>query len=322
MDARITKQRLSNMLSYDWLKILAAIAAAALALALFFTMIATRATDGQTYMVYAYNGLSTGRDYAKFGDTIAKNGTFSYDILNTGTEVFSDGGIYGGAVFTARRSAGEGRVMFVSDYKTTDKDGNPTSSRLDDVAAMGLVDGGTQYEKMGMFLNPEDFLNDCKAYLEAFFGAGLTREEPDEAKTREAFLARNGKDKRFRKAKQKEAGVKLERERLIKLKADYLTVSEKIEDGKLPYAEYKTTVLIGEETTKENVYKIGFRMENLTNLRNLFFYEDEVGGEKVKSSEKIVLTLFDNGDREGDLRYETVNFIAYLLKAYGNTAQE
>ncbi len=38
MDARITKQRLSNMLSYDWLKILAAIAAAALALALFYAV--------------------------------------------------------------------------------------------------------------------------------------------------------------------------------------------------------------------------------------------------------------------------------------------
>lgn len=321
MDARITKQRLSNMLSYDWLKILAVIAAAALALAMFFTMIATRATDGQTYMVYAYNGLSAGGDYARIGETIGSNGTFSYDILNTGSETFSDGGMYGGAVFTARRSAGEGRVMFVSDHKVADKDGN-LSSRLDGLAPSGLVNAGTIYEKMGMFLDPEEFLNDCKAYLETFFGEGLTQEEPDAEETRAAFLKRNGKDKRFRKAKQKEEGVKQERERLLKLKADFLTVAEKAADGTLPIAEYKTTINVSDTETEERTYKVGFRMENLPNLRNLVYYEEEVDGAKVKSSKDIVLTIFDNGEREGDLRYETVNFIAYLLKTYGATAQE
>lgn len=49
MDARITKQRLANMLSYDWLKIIGAIALAAVVFCVFFMMIATRATAGQTF---------------------------------------------------------------------------------------------------------------------------------------------------------------------------------------------------------------------------------------------------------------------------------
>lgn len=56
MDAKITKQRLGLLLSYDWIKILGICAAAVLVWALLFTTMATRATNGQSFEMYLYPG--------------------------------------------------------------------------------------------------------------------------------------------------------------------------------------------------------------------------------------------------------------------------
>ena len=47
MDAKITKQRLGLLLSYDWIKIIGICAAAVLVWALLFTTMATRATTSK-----------------------------------------------------------------------------------------------------------------------------------------------------------------------------------------------------------------------------------------------------------------------------------
>ena len=38
---------------------------------------------------------------------------------------------------------------------------------------------------------------------------------------------------------------------------------------------------------------------------------------EVQTNRDVVLCLFNNGNREGNLRYETVDFLAYLLRTYG-----
>ena len=105
---------------------------------------------------------------------------------------------------------------------------------------------------------------------------------------------------------------------LKKLKEDYLTGTGAM-DKTRSYVTYKTEI-------KEHV--VGFSM-NALNLTSLVYYtvEQEVEGEGKRESqtnEEIALCIFDNGGREGDLEYETVNFIAYLLKEYspsGKAAQ-
>ena len=62
MDAKITKQRLGGMLSYDWFKIVAVAAAVILGWSLVLTMTATRITPAQQFTVfnhYANNGLAS-----------------------------------------------------------------------------------------------------------------------------------------------------------------------------------------------------------------------------------------------------------------------
>ena len=299
MDARITKQRLANMLAYDWLKIVGAIALAAVFFCMFFMMIATRATDGQTFYVYAYDGLIAGGDFASLNEDLLNKDVFGYDILKTGMETFTSKGLYGNTVFTARRSAGEGRVMFVNDVRSKTDDGKETSKLLE-----FLDYEGTPQESFSIFLDPEAFLKECREYLVQFFGENLSELNPDRA--REAFMQRNGKDKRFRSSAKKEAGVLKEEARLEKLKTDYLFVTQELGQT-LDYMKYKT---------EQKEHTVGFAMNKL-NLTDLVFYTVEEDGETVQKNSEIVLCLFNNGKREGDLKYETVNFIAYLLRAYG-----
>ena len=301
MDARITKQRLVNMLSYDWLKILGAIALAALFFVTFFLMIGVRPTDGQKFYVYSYDGVSAGREFSRLSDAMEAEHVFGYDILDTGSESFEKSGIYGDSVFTARRSAGEGRVMFVRDVRTAE-DGKVTSDLLTFISYEG-----TEREAFSIFLDPEVFLNDCRAYLEPFFGEELAG-EINRDKARETFLARNKNDARFRSSSKKEEGVNQEVARLEKLKEDYLLVSSSVGEGKLlSYVTYETEI---------KTHTIAFSMEKL-NLTSLVYHTQEKEGETVQTNSGIALCIFNNNEREGDLKYETVNFLAYLLKAYG-----
>lgn len=302
MDARITKQRLGNMLSYDWLKIVGVLIAAVVFFSVFFTIIGTRATVGQQFYVYVFNGLNTGGEFVQLGDTLKSRDIFGYDILDTGCESFKTNKLYGDSVFFARRAADEGRVMFVDDIRVEDEDGKEHSTLL------SFIDNaGEEQESFHFFLDPEVFLNDCKTYLANFFGEDLNG-EIDGDKAREAFMARNGKDKRFRTAAKKEAGVQDEIARLEKLKKDYLFVSASVGEGKpLSYITYESEI---------KTHTIAFSMSSL-NLTSLVYYTAETEEGEAQTNRDVALCIFNNGTKEGDLKYETVNFLAYLLRTYG-----
>ena len=57
-------------------------------------------------------------------------------------------------------------------------------------------------------------------------------------------------------------------------------------------------------------------MRQINKITSLVYYTAEEEGKKVQKKDDLVLCLFDNGTREGDLKYETVNFLAYLLRTY------
>ena len=62
MDAKITKERLGLLLSYDWIKIACICIAAVAAWLLLFTSTATRPTRGQAFELYTLpSGRARGR---------------------------------------------------------------------------------------------------------------------------------------------------------------------------------------------------------------------------------------------------------------------
>ena len=85
MDAKITKQRLSRMLSYDWLKIIGMIVGICVVWSLVFTMTATQITPTQKFYTYSYVGTNFTDAFAKE----YKKEVFSYEVIEAKTEVLS-----------------------------------------------------------------------------------------------------------------------------------------------------------------------------------------------------------------------------------------
>lgn len=314
MDAHITRERLGNQLSYDWLKMLAAVAAAVAAVVLLFTMIAPRPRPTQLYYVYGYGGLHPATDSRTLPDDLARE--MSYEVLETNMENF-DSGALGDATFSARRAVSQGNAMFVADY-TTEEDGETPFYAL---ARAGVLHAGEPRETIEMFFDAEEFILGCESYLTRFFGEDWRMaSEPDGAAVRECFLARNDKDKRFKTEAQREAGIASERERLLSLREDYAYVLDHgFEKGvgdagsTLTFATFATDGYDTAEGHVDREYTVGFCLGKLSRLDKLYFYYD---GEGNTATEKIVLMLLNNGAGFDDLKYESVTLLRLLLERY------
>lgn len=323
MDAKITKQRLANFLSYDWLKILVAAVLAVAAVCVFFTSVRTGPTDRQTFTVYAYE-LSEGDDAVSFADTLLDGDTFSYEILFTQYEGLTKtatgsifGGLFTGTTLSTRLTNTARTVMFVSGLDDTSSTGYEAV-----VSLIGINSRRGDGETNG-YLDFQTYLDDCAEYLGGFFG-DLQTGTLDEEKAEECFLSRNGSDSRFRSEAQKEEGIAQEKERLEKLRSDYLAVTAAFEDNKLS----DTILTVDEEHADpdsgidEGEYLCGVNVGRLSAIRSLFYTEaeNEESGETEKSVSGLTMILFntnDLADKTNDLRYETVSFLAYLLRTYG-----
>ncbi len=306
MDAKITKQRLGVFLSYDWLKILGVIAVAVAALYVLFTMIATRPTIAQVYTVYSYGGLKIGGDTNNFIDRL--EGKFSFDILEVEMQNFEEG-MMGEQALAARRGMLEGDAVIAADY-TEEEDGATAFAQL----CSGYERYNIEQGKAEGFYEIPALMAETETYLSEFFD-GLEGELIG-GKAEESFERKNGKDKRFKTAAQKETGVALERERLIALRDNYLFVKAAFEDGSLETVAYHSSFWgqteDGTEVEVPYEAEIGVSLKKLTGISDLFYYFS--GGDK--DTEKLVLLFFDNGYRVEDAKYENWTFLRYLLESY------
>ncbi len=308
MDARITKQRLSNMLSYDWLKIIAAIAVAVLFICVFFTTVKTRPGDNQVFTVYGYRELVAGEQAGSLLDDFKKAGVFSYDILDTEQETFGTGQ-YAEAAFTARRSVMKGTVMFTTTNRTSEDD--PSATVIKELL------GG---ENHALALDLDVYLNDCQNYLVRFFGEEWETGTLDKAEAEACFQSRNGKDRRYRSEAKKAEGILQEYDRLEQLRKDYSFVKQCVNDGTLPYVD----VADENGALRHKAFALG----KLADLRSYYYYtETTTSGEEettIASSSNICLFLFRNDEDEGrsakyvenDLRYEPISYVRALVERF------
>ena len=297
MDARITKQRLGNLLSYDWLKILLSVVAAVAVLVVFFTMVGTRPSSAQTFTVFCHEDLTAGSDFHTLADTLENEEVFSYDILSVGTESFSKGS--SSTIFSTRRTVGTGNVYFVPDeaQKYNEEDGK----LIEDSNQLVYLSGGTVYHgegSQGSYYDTKYFLEECENYIAKFYKNG----ELNEPAVRECFLNRNGKDKRFRTKAKKEAGIEQEKARIKKLHDDYEFVMNAFADGTLSHIDER-------KNAEGETYNFGISLAGLKGLGELVTFNTE-------GSAPVALMILRNNYKDNNLRYETVSFLRYLVKEY------
>lgn len=340
MDNKITKKRLSDFLSYEWIIMILVAVVAIVVWELVYTVAAVRLTEGQKFKYYYDTGIYSGNDSAFYslltGD--GEDATFSYDVLSVSSETLNTE--YN--VLNLRLSVYEGDAIFASSAEIENSNGN---SR-----AKTIVDSESVY-----VLN--DLLTDGVNYLARFLKDGKSVENDgnavvfdysnlDENKIKDNFLARMRKDNRFRSDSQKQQGIELEKGRIKKActelkKFNYLMSIGEEKGLFFRYTRWQHSLDeanradsgVSEEDKKacqERVnHEIAQHGENAVYGLNL---EKFTGGAKQTSeyfrtvdkttSEGMVLMLFDFYDvaaaKQVDLQLETVSFVNKIVEEFSD----
>lgn len=212
MDNKITKRRLSDFFSYEWIAILAVIIAVIIVWEVVYTMLGVKLTYGQKFCITYDEYVDT-----SFNEDIVQvaygKKAFSYDVLAINKEGMSAG--IDNELFT-RYQTHEADVVIASAKERKSSDGSSFRRANSIIENMEVW----SYEKA---------VTDGDAYLSAFIKDEVTRiqgydieraytvGELDDAKIDASFISRMKKDNRFRSDSEKEKGKLLERQRIYKI---------------------------------------------------------------------------------------------------------
>ena len=326
MDAKITKERLSRMLSYDWLKIVGAIVAAILVWSLIFSMSATRITPAQQFTAINYFG-NVGTINTNFSKTLSNaytNDVFSSEVLKI-TEVDVGGNAeYGATLMETRMATSEGDVVFVPNILNEEYEYELNGEKVYDTYLQNLV-GAYSYRIMKLDLDDEDsFFNRMERYLNHYYDGNYADGALNEEAVREDFLARikKNKDKRYKKEAQIEQGV-----------ADDIERIQKYRDGLVEFYGYLNSGLVELETTTvydyenggkvliEGVYSINLcpNSDQMPNLNKVSAYLKTVQSEEgetqnVLCADEMNVALLNFDDVEEGFEYESLLYVNYVIR--------
>ncbi|MBQ8323169.1 MAG: hypothetical protein IJX91_04305 [Clostridia bacterium] len=325
MDAKITKQRLGRLLSYDWVKIVALAVAAIVLWSLVFTTTATRITPAQQFTVFNYYSNAPLGDgfYNVYNKTFSEN-KFSYEIIEENVNDLTTGGEeYAGTLLEARLGTDEGDVMFiphVNDPSTkvdaTEEGGEPTYTTY----MQGFFNNWYYY-----IADVDEYLADMRAYVSAYYTDGNDVADDNyidgtmnKEKVRADFLARieRNKDKRFKKSEQIEAGVLKEYERFEKYAAALVQFDKYLADGTVTLTHLQAAGADG-TVYREGNYAVNLCPENgkTEKLKEQFYYEEEVDGKPKKTAKNMHVMFFDMKGVENGFQYESLIYVNEVIAA-------
>lgn len=342
MDAKITKQRLGLLLSYDWIKIIGICAAAVLVWALLFTTMATRATNGQSFEMYLYPGVSLSSSVnVETLHTRDENDVLSYDVLNFSSMTLDSSAM--DTVLSAHFAAGQGDVFFAPDIEPTkDEDGNITAyNGLDDFVnrysgyTVWLGADGKPFDSPTGGGQKSNYFTDCENYLKKFYNVKYKTVDGkevidwanstlDEQKVRANFDNRMQGDKRYKTEAQREAGRQKEIVRIQNLRDAFENVLGWVSsDDENSPVRIKTTELSvilesgGEAQTVE--WNLSFDLSNIDHLTDFIGYPGGENGTRI--ADNLCMVVLNTGSSgEEDLRYEPFMLLDYLVTTYDGAA--
>ncbi len=328
MDAKITKQRLTRMLSYDWVKIVLIAAAAIFFWSLVLTTTATRITPAQNFYVFNHQSNLTFRDkFYTHLDQQFSAGTFSYEILEMAQGDMVAAGEHADTVLQARVSTSEGDVMFVADIpdpKFIEKNEETGES----VAKYTYVESfiGTYYYSLYEFNGENGYFAQMEKFLNGYYGGDYKTGVLDEEKVKSDFRARveRTKDKRFKKQSQIEQGELWEVERIKNYKAALEEFNGYLAQG---IVTFKTVDLeLSEGWKVQGDYAINIcPNEEKSNLKEYVAYSapktlDDGSTVNVATAQDMHVCFFKFEDMEKSFEYENLAYINSLIRAALKTA--
>ena len=318
MDAKITKQRLSRLLSYDWLKIVACCVAGILFWSLIFTTTSTGITPAQQFTVinYTYNGGFSSAFYAH-AQKAFDEGVFSYEVLEFNPEdqidLATNGEDVANTLLSTRLGTGEGDVIFVPHID------NP-ATKIEPIKEGGEVT--YQYKHTESFLNGwymhvvsvDAYLTNLESFLSRYYDENGNL---NEQKVKEDFDARckKNKDKRFRKQAEKEKGRADEIARVQKYRTALLEFREFLDLGLIELVPMQITGLGGTIINSGN-YAVNLcpNKDTMGNLKDVAYYNIATEDGTKQSAENMCVMFFDLEDVEDSFEFESLLYINSVIK--------
>lgn len=333
MDNKITKSRLSNLLSYEWLLIIVILVGIIAVYEFLYAFFGVRLTTGQTFNYYYDVGVYGNSDN-DFIDFLSNDNPFSYDIFMAKGEVIDPNN----NLLTTYLNLEDGDILFTSSLANEDgtKDIN---SKVDDPIYC-LYD----FNKL---------LGDAQNYLRCFLKdefALLSKEEQNLKikdkdnlsiqKIEARFDNRMKKDNRFRSIAQKIEGRQLEVQRINRLVKEvddfsYLLQVGEEKDIFYRYTRYSQIAQVCKESEKE-IYQrevqreieegrenapFGIKLENLTGGEHdtseffkLYVKNDKGDTVLNDTSKNVVMMAFDFVTYQPDLQFECISFINRVVR--------
>ena len=326
MDAKITKERLSRMLSYDWLKIVGVIVAAIFFWTLVFTMTATRITPAQQFTAINYFG-NVGAVNTKFSSTLdnaLKKDVFSYEVMEI-TQVDVGGNAeYGATLMETRVATYEGDVIFAPNIPDTEYEYQRNGEKVYDTYMQRLVRGYGYYLDSLDLNDSNSFFKRLESYLNRYYGDYQTGTLNEET-VRADFLARvaKNKDKRFKTAEQKEQGVQDDIERIKKYCEALKEFYGYLNSGVVRFEE---TVVYDYDNGGEELYKGVYSInlcpdrEKMPKLKDIVGYIETIESETGEKQELLCadnmhVALFHFKEVEEGFEFESLLYINYVIRA-------
>ena len=335
MDANITKNRLGNMLSYDWVKILITAVAAIVFWTLIFTMTATRITSAQQFVVFNYMGnLSfSATDFYDVYSKAFRDGDFSDEVLEIDEFDLPTMAEVASTQLEAQTSVGAGDLIFAADIPNLSSAAYKDPVTGEDAHYHYLEELLRVYRYKMFHLDPnneESFFKLMEKYLNPYFGGNYATGTLDKGLAEKDFRARiaRNKDKRYKKEEQIQVGLTSEYERLEKyrdalvefygyLDKGYISITPTtIRDTKNPakiegYGCY--SINLCPETDNSGAEN---PMKKLSStLAYQTTYVDEQGVEKPKKSAVDMHVCFFRLDGvEAGYEYEGLLFVNSLIR--------
>ena len=323
MDARITKKRLGQMLSYDWIKIIACIVAGIVVWSLIFTTTATRLNPAQTYTVYAYIGTApTDKFTSRITSRTALAEKFSYDVIETSVVDLTTAGDQAYTLLEARSGVQEGNAAFVapleisgSKYKN-DEGEEYTPTYLQDLIMRLYSAVLTPEQAEG---NPKkSFFERTETFLSGYYTDIRNENTLNEKKVEEVFRARikEQNDKRYKNEAQIAQGIADETARIKGYRDNYLAVRGYLDEGIIQLEETSVYLSYNDTTVKyTGYYSINLCPDDrMAKLKELICYKNAEGSYTAENMQLVLLDLL--GEEYGYGLYESYALICKLVETY------
>jgi hypothetical protein len=337
MDNKITKNRLSNFLAYEWILIIIVCVALIFVWEIVYTVGAVRLTAGQKFNFY-FDERVDGKTDAVY--QVISNDVFSYDVITvTGEQLSGDFN-----VLTARLAIQEGDILFTTNKQeyTQGEEGSNEVPTAKKVRVKEMIDDIGLYSLEQMLKDGQDYL------LQEFFVSGadytafnsFNQSNIDKTKVEKVFRERLKNDNRFRKESQILDGIKLEEKRVESLYKNLIDFA-KVLALKDTCPELFTIYTKGEQslafstdsddinrwTSVVNAEKNNGRENQIYAINLGAFTSSQYFDNKTKSNpskfftltgsesaENICVTVFNFKSYQPHLQYETISFINTFIK--------